>query len=93
MGTITLSVPDELKVKMDRTDWINWSSVARRAFAERLDDVEELEHSTKIRRELVESVASKSRLSEEEADRFAVQLGREMKKGRFEKLKKLGLVK
>ena len=33
-----------------------------------------------------------SRLTEEEADKFAVELGRQVKKGRFEKLKKLGLV-
>ncbi|RKY96074.1 MAG: hypothetical protein DRQ03_07870 [Candidatus Hydrothermota bacterium] len=43
MGTITLSVPDELKRRMSRVDWINWSSVARRAFSELLEDVEELE--------------------------------------------------
>ena len=42
MRTITLSVPDTLKSRMDKTDWINWSSVARRAFAETLIDVKEL---------------------------------------------------
>ncbi len=49
MGTITLSVPDKLKVEMDKTDFINWSSVARRAFAETLEDVKELELKKKIR--------------------------------------------
>lgn len=91
MGTITLSVPDKLKQDMSKTDWINWSSVARRAFAATLEDVEQLKRLREARA-VVESVASKSRLSEEEAGRFAVELGREMKKGRFEKLKKLGLV-
>ena len=48
MGTITLSVPDELKEKMAKTDWINWSSVAREAFVklellERLESKEEKE--------------------------------------------------
>ena len=42
MGTITLSVPDVLKFKMDKIDWVNWSSVARRAFVETLIDVREL---------------------------------------------------
>lgn len=42
MGTITLSVPDELKLRMDEVDIINWSSVARHAFAETLEDIEEL---------------------------------------------------
>ena len=49
MGTITLSVPDKLKEEMDNTDWINWSSVARRAFAEALKDNKELELKKKIR--------------------------------------------
>ena len=49
MGTITLSVPDELKEKMSKTDWINWSSVARHAFSETLKDLEELQLKKKIR--------------------------------------------
>lgn len=67
MGTITLSVPDDLKKEMDKTDFINWSSVARRAFAETLADVKELELKRKVRaisgideydvREVRESVA------------------------------------
>jgi len=50
MGTITLSVPDELKDRMSKVDWVNWSSVARRAFSRMLGDVEELE----IRRKVLE---------------------------------------
>lgn len=50
MGTITLSVPDELKMRMSRVDWVNWSSIARRAFSEMLKDVDELE----IRRKVLE---------------------------------------
>lgn len=34
MGTITITVPDELKRGMKRLKHINWSSVARRAFEE-----------------------------------------------------------
>jgi hypothetical protein len=36
-------------------------------------------------------VLKHSKLSEEEADRLAVKLGRQMKKGRFDKLKEAGL--
>ena len=43
MGTITLSVPDKLKGRMNKVDWINWSSVARHAFSGLLEDVKELE--------------------------------------------------
>ncbi len=49
MGTITLSVPNELKSEMDKTDIINWSSVARHAFSEILEDVKELQLKKKIR--------------------------------------------
>ncbi|MEK6953057.1 MAG: hypothetical protein AABX29_08650 [Nanoarchaeota archaeon] len=49
MGTITLSVPDELKSKMDETDFINWSSVARKAFSETLEDVKKLGLIKKIK--------------------------------------------
>ena len=49
MGTITLSVPDELKLDMSKTDWVNWSSVARHAFAETLKDVKKLQLMKKVR--------------------------------------------
>jgi RecA-family ATPase len=48
LATITLSVPNDLKEKMNRTDWINWSSVARRAFVNTLIDLEKLENMKKI---------------------------------------------
>lgn len=48
MGTITLSVPDDLKAQMDKTDWINWSSVARHAFAETLKDFKEMQLKRKL---------------------------------------------
>lgn len=43
-----MSVPDELKRRMDHVDWVNWSSVARGAFSERLRDVEELEMKKRV---------------------------------------------
>jgi len=49
MATVTVSVPDGLKDKMGRADWINWSSVARKAFVETLRDVKELELKKKVR--------------------------------------------
>lgn len=49
MGTITLSVPDKLKLKMNKLDWINWSSVARHAFSKTLNDAKELELIRKVR--------------------------------------------
>jgi hypothetical protein len=49
MGAITLSVPNELKHEMDKVDWINWSSIARRAFVTALKDTIRLEAIKKAR--------------------------------------------
>jgi hypothetical protein len=49
MANITLSVPDKLKEAMSKTDWVNWSSVARHAFSETLKDVKELRLMRKVR--------------------------------------------
>lgn len=49
MATITLSVPDKIKEKMEKNDWINWSSVARGAFVEAINDIETLKAIKKIK--------------------------------------------
>ena len=48
MAVITLSVPDGLKERMNGVDWVNWSSVARAAFEEKLCDLEELERFKRV---------------------------------------------
>ncbi len=85
MGTITLSVPDKLKGEMDKTDWVNWSSVARHAFSETLKDVKELQLKKKIReiseipeddtREVKSSVAK-------EAVKSIEKISKELKSGK-----------
>ena len=79
MGTITLSVPDELKERMSKTDWINWSSVARRAFSEALGDIEELEAKKRLDR--FKMVVSKSALTEKDADALPDKVKSSMHKG------------
>jgi hypothetical protein len=69
MKTITLSIPDKLKGEMDSIDFINWSSVARSAFAEVIQDLMEMQMRRRVRgiseipywdvREVRPSVASK----------------------------------
>ena len=66
MPNITLSVPEELKKKMDEFPEINWSEVARQAIRRRVELLHELDELTKD-----------SRLTEEDA----VQLGRNLRKG------------
>jgi len=40
MVTMTLAVPEELKHRMDTFPEMNWSEVARQAFAQRIKDLE-----------------------------------------------------
>ena len=68
MTSLTLSVPKELKQKMDKFDWLNWSSIAREAFIKRMRQIEILEK--------FEKDFEKSKLTNEEC----VKLGRELRK-------------
>ena len=62
---ITLSIPEDLKKKMDSFIEINWSAVAREAFKEKISDLE-----------FLKKFKEQSDLSEEEA----IKLGRELNK-------------
>ena len=64
MPTITLSVPEELKKEMDKSKFINWSEVARVAIKEKV-----------VQLKILESIASKSKLSENDA----VEIGRKIR--------------
>ena len=90
MKEIVVELPKELEGEIEEFSE-NWSEVALEAIRLRAFELK-LERSAELRRALVEAIASKSKLSEEEADEFAVELGRKVKKGRFEQLKKAGLV-
>jgi len=65
MVNITLSIPSELKGKMDSFAEINWSAVAREAFDEKINDME-----------FIKKFKAKSALTEDDA----IQLGRELNK-------------
>lgn len=90
MREVVVEVPRELEGEIEEFSE-NWSKIALEAIRLRAFELK-LERSAELRRVLVEAIASKSKLLEREADKFAVELGRKMKKGRFEKLKKAGLV-
>ena len=66
MATITLSIPDELKSKMEKVEVINWSSIARKAFAKQLRYMEEL---NKVK-EIVETAKFKKKESRELFDKL-----------------------
>jgi len=74
MTTLTLSVPEEMKKKMDSIPEMNWSEVARQAFMQKIEDVEFLRR-----------FKEKSRLTEADA----MRLGKEVSKEVSSKLRKM----
>ena len=70
MVNLTLSIPNELKDKMDSFKEINWSAVAREAFDEKIKELE-----------FIKKMKSKSSLTEEDAIKF----GREINKRLLER--------
>ena len=71
---ITLSIPNELKQKMDTFVEINWSAVAREAFHEKIKDME-----------FLKKFKAKSTLTEADA----LRLGKEVGKSLSNRLRKL----
>ena len=43
MATFTVSLPDELKSKLDKYPEINWAEVLRKAFVKRVELLKQLE--------------------------------------------------
>ena len=66
MVNITLSIPDDLKKNMDTFLEINWSAIARQAFAEKIKDLQ-----------FIKEFKSKSKATEEDA----IKLGRALNSG------------
>jgi hypothetical protein len=40
MPTLSVSVPEDLRQKMSRMEEVNWSAVARKAFEQKVHDIE-----------------------------------------------------
>jgi hypothetical protein len=75
MANITLSLPDEFKLKMDKFAWLNWSEIARDAFVKRMKQLELLERLGKD--------FEKSELTDEDC----IKLGRKLKEDIWKKYK------
>ena len=80
MPNITLSVTDELKREMDSLPELNWSESVREFLSEKV------KRATLLKK--LDKMLENSELTEKDA----LELGRKIKKGRFEKLKRAGLV-
>lgn len=69
MSTMTLAVPNELKHKMEGFPEINWSEVARQAFAQRVCDLE-----------FLKKFKEQSEITEEDALRMGARINRKILK-------------
>ena len=69
MANITLVIPEDLKAELKEHDEVNWSAVIRKALQE---------HLNKIR--IAEAIASKSTLTEKDAEIIARKIKREIAK-------------
>ena len=65
MTNMTLSIPEELHKKMRRFNEIRWSEIARQAIQQRINDLE-----------VMEKIASKSRLTKKDAEEISKKIKR-----------------
>ena len=79
MATVSVSVPDQLKQRLDAREDVNWSAVARTAFENKLKADEEFAHFQKL--------VSKSKLTEKDVEEISASINRGMAE-RFRKLRK-----
>ncbi len=80
MVSITLAVPKEVREKMIKFDEINWSGFIRKCIIEKTEELSWKDQMLKRLRE------------ERGLNEWSVKISREAKKGRFEALRKKGLV-
>ena len=74
MSTISVSVPASIKEKMALLDEVNWSAVARKAFEEKIREIE-----------FLKEIADKSKLTEKDAKKIGDKINKSMSR-RFEKM-------
>lgn len=75
MATLSVAVPEELKEKMSELEEVNWSAVARKAFEEKVKEIE-----------FVKKLASKSKLTEKDAQELSDKINKNMAK-KFKEMK------
>lgn len=80
MVSVTLSVPEEIKQKMERFQEMNWSGFIRKAIIEKTQELTWKEEMLKKLK------------GEEEITEWSISLQQKARNNRFEQLKKKGLV-
>lgn len=63
MASVSVSVPDEMKQKLEQFDTVNWSAVARKAFANELSKLE-----------LMDKLTSKSKATDKDVEELSKKI-------------------
>ena len=74
MATLTLTVPEDLKREIEEFKLVDWSTIARNAIQQRVAQLR-----------VFNAIAAKSKLTEDEAEKLALELGRKVRKGIHER--------
>ena len=74
MATLTVTVPEDLKSEIEELKIIDWSVIAREAIQQRVAQLR-----------VLKAITAKSKLTEEEAEKLALELGRKVRKGIHER--------
>ena len=77
MASLTFAVSEELKTKINKFPWVNWSEVAKEEFIKQEKIREEFDRFKKL--------VSKSKLTEKDA----IKLGRKVNESMHKRFKKL----
>lgn len=80
MVSVTLSVPEEVRKKMDKFPEINWSGFIRKS-------IEQKTRELSLREELLKRIEQ-----DKEFEQWCIEMGKKVNKGIAERLKKEGLL-
>ena len=80
MVSVTLSIPEDVKKKMETFSEINWSGFIRKKIIEKTEEIS-------LKEELLNRLEKEKDLTD-----WAVKLQRASRKGRYDALKKKGLI-
>ena len=76
MVSMTLSIPEDIKKKMEEFPEVNWSGLVRKILLEKINELS-------WKQEMLEQIKK-----DEEFTNWAVEMGRKMKRDRLKELKK-----
>ncbi len=91
MAELKIEIPEELSKELNESLEFNWPEFITKSIELKAFELE-LERSNKLKLLLLKSLTSKSKLSKEEAEKFADELGTKIKEERLSELRDKGLM-